>query len=153
MERKVFRSRISVLLIGFILAIFIPCTIPMIKHMFMSDLYIMGSIFLFVVFLFSGMRYIISGNKLYLKMWFIPNGSVNIMNIISVERSYNLLSAPAASLKRLRISFGGKAKFPYTLISPVREQEFIEELKKINPDIYIHVPVKKGIWRIWDWDI
>jgi hypothetical protein len=121
--------------------------------MFMSGLYVIGSTFLFVVFLFSGMRYVISGNKLYLKMWFIPNGSMNIMNIVSVERSYNLLSAPAASLKRLRIGLGEKAKFPYTLISPVREQEFIEELKKINPDIYFHVPVKKGIWRIWDWDI
>jgi hypothetical protein len=70
-----------------------------------------------------------------------------------VERSYNPLSSPAASLKRLRIGLGGKAKFPYMLISPVKEQEFIEELKAVNPDIYVRVPDKKGIWRVHDWDI
>jgi len=151
--KKVFRSRISVLLLGFILAVFIPCTIPIIKHMVISGLWIMGGTFVFIVFLFSGMRYLISEDKLYIKIWMLPSGSVEIKNIISVERSYNPLSSPAASLKRLRIGIGGKAKFPYMLISPVREREFIEELKAVNPDIYVSVPDKKGIWRIQDWDI
>ncbi|MDR0364732.1 MAG: PH domain-containing protein [Bacteroidales bacterium] len=53
----------------------------------------------------------------------------------------------------MRIGLGGKAKFPYMLISPVKEQEFIEELKAVNPDIYVRVPDKKGIWRVHDWDI
>ena len=83
----------------------------------------------------------------------LPCGSVEIKNIVSVERSYNPLSSPAASLKRLRIGLGGKSKYPYMLISPVREKEFIEELKAVNPDIYVRVPDKKGIWRIQDWDI
>ena len=39
------------------------------------------------------------------------------------------------------------------LISPVREQEFIEDLKAINPDIYVRIPIKEGIWRIYNWDI
>ena len=150
---KVFRSRISVLLLGFILAILIPCTIPMIKHMIIPGLWIMGGTLVFIVFLFSGIRYIISDGKLYTKIWMFPSGSVKIKNIISVERSYNPLSSPAASLKRLRIGLGGKAKFPYMLISPVREQEFIEELKAINPNIYVSVSDKKGIWRVQDWDI
>ena len=33
-----------------------------------------------------------------MKIWNIPCGSVKIENIISVERSYNPLSSPAASL-------------------------------------------------------
>ena len=82
-----------------------------------------------------------------------PSGSVEIKNIISVERSYNPLSSPAASLKRLRIGIGGKARVSYMLISPVREQEFIEELKAVNPDIDVRVPDKKEIWRVQDWDI
>jgi len=150
---KVFRSRVSVLLLGFILAVFIPCTIPMIKHLVISGLWIMGGTFVFIVFLFSGMRYLISGDKLYIKIWMFPSGSVEIKNITSVERSYNPLSSPAASLKRLRINISEKTKFPYMLISPVREQEFIEELKAVNPDISVSVPNKKGIWRIQDWDI
>jgi hypothetical protein len=92
----------------------------------------------------------------------ISKGSVNIADIISVERSYKqppLQVSPAASFKKLRICLTGvtfsskRAKFPYLLISPVREQKFIEKLISINPDIIVDVPVKKGIWRVQDWDI
>ena len=148
--KKVFRSRISVLLIGFLLAVFIPISIPIIKNMIISELLIVGGIFLFIVFLFSGMRYVISDNKLYVKIWMIPIGNADILSITSVERSYNFLSSPAASLKRLRLK-GSKCQ--YMLISPIREAEFIEELKAINPNINVNVPVKKGVWRIQDWDI
>ena len=80
-------------------------------------------------------------------------GSIEILNISSVKRSYNPLSSPATSLKRLRIDLIGGYIFSYTLISPVREQEFIQELKSLNPNIMINVPDKKGLWRIQDWDI
>jgi len=76
--------------------------------------------------------------------------------IASVERSYNPLSSPAGSLKRLKIRMKKGYKFPYALVSPVREQEFLETLKQLNPDINIRVSDKKGwhrIYRIWDWDI
>ena len=43
--KKVFRSRISILMLGFILAIFVPCTIPMIKHMVIPGLWTMGGRF------------------------------------------------------------------------------------------------------------
>ena len=89
----------------------------------------------------------------YVKTWIFPAKGVNIADIVSVKRSYNPLSSPAASLKRLRISFKKRAKYPYMLISPVREREFIEALKAVNPDIRVDIPEKKGVWRIWDWDI
>ena len=79
--------------------------------------------------------------------------SVNIADILSVERSYNPVSAPAASLKRLRIDFSKRKKYSYLLISPAREQAFIKALKKVNPNLCVHLPEKKGIWRIQDWDI
>lgn len=105
------------------------------------------------MFLLTGMRYILSGSELSLKIWFIPGWRVNIADIRSVERSYNPLSSPAASFKRLRISLKGNANYSYLLISPVREPEFVDALRAINPDIQVYVPEKKGIWRIWDWDI
>lgn len=86
-------------------------------------------------------------------MWNIPSGSVSISSITSIKRSYNPLSSPAASLKRLRLDLRRSEKFPFVLISPVRETVFIDELKAINPNIKVEVPVKKGIWRIQDWDI
>ena len=153
MEKKVFRSRISILLIGFILAIIIPTFIPVIHYRNYEGLGIAGGVLIFVVLIFTGMRYIISDGMLSVKMWFIPNGSVDIMNIVSVERTYNPLSSAAASLKRLYIYFNNRTLLPFWLISPDREQEFIEALKAINPNITVNVPERKGIWRIWDWDI
>ena len=153
MEKKVFRSRISVLLVIILLAVLLPVAISIIRlgNIFNPGFYIFLGVMVFLVLIFTGMRYVISGNRLYLKMWFIPNGSKHISDIVSVERSYNLLSSPAASLKRLAIrsKTGG---IPW-LISPVREKEFFEALKVVNPDIYIRVDDKKGWWRIWDWDI
>ena len=150
-NKKVFRSRISVLLLGFILGIFIPCSIPLIKNMIISGLCIMSGTFVFIILLFSGMRYIISEERVCLKMWKIPCGNARVSDISSIERSYNPLSSPAASLKRLSIHF--KTGRMFWLISPVKEREFIGELRAINPNIEVRVPEKTGIWRIWDWDI
>jgi len=162
MEKKVYRSRVSVLLIGFVLAIFVPIIILIFQKIVISALVIVCGSLLFMLLILFGIRYIISGNILYLKMWFIQTGSVKIDDIISVERSYNLLSAPASSLKRLCINidvyhtniWDYLRKPDFWLISPVREQEFIEDLITINPNIYDYtIYDKKGIWRIFDWDI
>ncbi|MDR2910193.1 MAG: PH domain-containing protein [Bacteroidales bacterium] len=143
--RKTFRSRISVLITLFILA----TSMPIFTYGFQIT-YSIGGVLLFIVIILTGIRYVISDGKLYSKMWFIPWGSIKIEDIVSVKRSYNPLSSPAASLKRLCIGFGnGK----FGLISPVREDEFIETLKTINPNIEINIPETKGKWRIWDWDI
>lgn len=150
-KKKVFRSRISVLLTVFTLAVFVPLSIPMFQEEINTGVYMFGGVFLFVVLLPAGMRYVISGNKLYVKIfWVIPSGSADIEEIAVIERSYNPLSSPAVSLKRLQITF---AKGFSWLISPAREQEFIAELKAINPYISVNVPVKKGLWRVQDWDI
>jgi predicted ABC-type sugar transport system permease subunit len=157
-KKKVFRSRISVLLIVLMLLTLVPVFIwvvpPLIRYENFTMLWFFGGIMLFSlllpILLLGGMRYVISGGKLLIKICSIPCGSVEIADIVSVKRSYNPLSSPAASLKRLQIfcAIGGGC-----LISPVREQEFIETLKAINPDIQVDVPDKKGIWRMQDWNI
>jgi len=155
MKKKVFRSRISVLLMVFFLAIFLPPLIPMIRsgNIFNPAFYILAGTIAFVVLLFSIIRYEITDKELLCKLWKIPFGSFPLSQIASVERSYNPLSSAASSLKRLRVSFHKGYKWPYTLISPAREQEFLDALNKANPDIYIRVINKKGWWRIWCWDI
>ena len=150
MEKKVFRSRISILLI----VIFLPILIPLFQCKTNNCLFTVGILLAFVIFIFCGMRYVISDNILYVKMWNIfTTGSIDIADIVSVERTYNPLSSAAASFKRLYIYYRNGTSFPFWLISPIREQEFIEELKAINPNISVNVPIKEGIWRIWDWDI
>ena len=137
--KKVFRSRLSVLLLCLILAALIPIAlIPM--HI--PGLLIVGGMFLLTGLLLGGMNYVILEGKLHMGICGISLGSINIADIVSVERSYNPLSSPASSLKRLLIRSRKGAKHPFLLISPVREQE---ELKAINPDISVNVPVKKGL--------
>jgi len=152
-ERKVFRSRISVLMLVFLLAIYSPICFGLFKNKVYDGFFVMSGIMLFCVFfVFRGIRYIISENILYVKCWFIPIKSVYISHLESIERTYDPISAPASSLKRLLIKCRGLSLFSF-MISPVKEEDFISELKTINPDIKVDVPFKKGIWRIWDWDI
>ncbi|MDD4489946.1 MAG: PH domain-containing protein [Paludibacter sp.] len=152
-QKKVFRSRVSILLTTLTLAIYTLVSIPVIQDMTHIGIFVLGGTLFLLIFLFTGMRYIISGNKLYIKIWFIRTLSVNITDILWVRRSYNPLSSAAASLKRLRISLNKNAKYPFILISPAREQQFLEELKAINPNIVFNVPGKTGLLPVWDWDI
>ena len=153
-----FRPRISVLLIVINLTVFMLLFMLMTKFPFWFSSFILTGAFLLIVFVTTGVRYVIAENRLYMKIWMIPMGSVKIAEIISLKRTYNLIapniSSQPRSLKRLSIGLvGGMPNFPHMLVSPAREQEFIEELIRINPNISVHVPVKKGGLRVWDWDI
>jgi hypothetical protein len=74
---------------------------------------------------------------------------LNIKEIRSVKRSYNPLSSPASSLKRILVN---TSKLN-VLISPVREKEFLAQLATINPNIEIEVSERTEWYRFWDWDI
>jgi hypothetical protein len=157
-----FRSRISLVLVGFIVATFIVAFVPLLLiGIYVTCAIILVPTLLLVIGVSVGCRYVIADDKLFIKMfWTAPYRSINIVNIVSVRRSYNPLSSPAASLKRLCLCFNKEVpkgmkwmKYPYCLISPVREREFLDALKSVNPDIDIQVSDKQGKWRFWDWDI
>lgn len=151
-RENVYRSRISVLLICIFLVIIIPIFIPIFQDLIYPGMFVMGGILLFLISFFIGMRYVISGDNLIVRIfWLFPIASVDVKRIDKVERTYDPLSSPqAVSIKKLRISF--LAGSPW-LISPVREEEFLEALKAVNPHIYVKISHKKGFWRIQDWDI
>ena len=155
MEKKtIFRSRVSMLLLGFTLAIALLLPIFVIRKgvgIEASIIVIVATLFPFIIItpMLFRMRYSISKWQLDVPYY----GGIEILDIISIKRSYNPLSSPAASLKRLRIDYRKNGKKGWILISPVREEEFIEMLKNVNPRIQINVSNKKGIWRIQDWDI
>ena len=150
-SEKVFRSRFSVVFFGIFIAIFIMCTIPPIN---IPALCIISGTVIFIALLIGGIRYVILEDKLYLKIWTIPYWTVKIASIKSVERSYNLLLPKlSGSFKGIRIIYLGKVSLGSILITPAREQEFIEQLLKNNSNIYVRVPVKKRIWCFLDWDV
>ena len=57
---------------------------------------------------------------------------IDINTVKSIEPTHTILSAPASSLDRLRISYN---KYDDVVISPRRKEEFIRQLQTINPNI------------------
>jgi len=150
-SEKVFRSRFSVVFFGIFLSILIRCAIPPI---IVPALCIISGTVIFIALFIGGIRYIILEDNLYLKIWTIPYWTVKISSIKSVERSYKLLvPALSGSFRGMRITYLGKVSLCSILITPAREQEFIEQLEKIKPNIYVRVPVKRRVWCFLDWDV
>lgn len=92
----------------------------------------------FVGTIWFGIRYLIRDNFLEIKIGPINLIRIKIDEIDSIQRSFNPLSSPAASLKRLSIQFSGGE----VLISPKHEEKFLQKLKSLNPEIYVSVPSK-----------
>lgn len=100
-----------------------------------------GVIFVFVIAILCSVYYRIDGNQLIVYELFIPK-AYPIMNITEIAPTKSILSAPATSLiHRMAIKFDDrkilKSVMPL-VISPVRQDEFLSLLKKINPDIKIN---------------
>ena len=93
-------------------------------------------LFLFLQWLVTqalfGITYTIEGHELSVKALFY-NKVFDIRKITLIKPSHNLLSAPAASVNRLQIHFGKQT----LLISPRREQLFIEQICEINPNVVV----------------
>lgn len=90
-------------------------------------------VFSLIIYSFYSIRYIISGNILYIKISVFYRKDININTITKVSKTYSLLSAPAASLTHrleLRLDNGKKI-----IVSPKKKLPFLEALKRVNPDI------------------
>lgn len=93
---------------------------------------------LFVLISFLSIYYKIDGDKLVVYTFFMPT-AYPIDQIKDIKKTDSVLSAPATSLsRRLAITFKSRSILKSTtplIISPVRQQEFIEQLLSINPEI------------------
>lgn len=122
-----------------ILAFVLACTI---WPIFLDDgwlpVIISALVLVGIIALLLSIHYAIDGNQLIVYTCGLHN-SYPINKIAYVKPSKSMLSAPAVSLThRLEIGFTDrkvlKSAMPI-IISPVRQNEFIAELKNINPDI------------------
>ncbi|MCF8460572.1 MAG: PH domain-containing protein [Flavobacteriales bacterium] len=148
-----FRSRVSVLMLLIVACSLLPIMFLQEPSAQPNDLYlaygVMALVTFFMVLLLFGMRYEISEQFLIIKIGPISYGKIKLEDITSVERSYNPLSSPASSIKRLYI----KAKGKDVLISPSNEKEFVRLLQTRNPNIAVSISDKNDWWRFWDWDV
>lgn len=126
--------------IWMLLLIFIPFGYPIYEGIITKDLVLIltfvGIILLILSFLLM-ISYTIIDDSLIISSGLFGKQKIAISDITSIRKTNNPLSAPAMSINRLEIKYGHN--FDYALISPVRREEFVEELSKINPDIKVEL--------------
>lgn len=89
---------------------------------------------------FFNLRYTIDKDRLDIYYGFFSYKlSIDINSIRKIEKSRSILSAPAASMNRIEIHYN---KFDSILISPKDQQEFINDLCQINPNIKTSIESK-----------
>lgn len=92
-------------------------------------------ILLLILTIFFGTGYLIKDDRLQVRIGPVTVANVAISEIWLAERSRSLQSAPANSLRRLRLKY----KQGEVVISPEREAEFLDTLHRINPNIRLEL--------------
>ena len=134
MTSVVFRSKIDLWLIILLLAVVLSITLPLFWEFDWVILVIDIPIILLFYDLLRNTKYVIDDNRLIVKGGFLLCSTYDISSINSISPTRTFLSAPACSMDRMKIEMKGG---DIVVISPLRKQEFIEELLKVNPGIEV----------------
>ena len=122
-------------LIVFIVVILLVCFLPGILgeggwRMLLSLCLVAVPMF----YLLYAIKYTIDGTTLKVSVLSLFTDKYDLTRLVSVVPTRTILSAPASSLKRIRLNFNdGNA----VVISPRYQEDFLAELRKINPKVQI----------------
>lgn len=138
-SNAIFRSKVDAWLVAVIVGVMSLCIVPMffatVNFVTASAIVFFVVILAFAIDMTFNISYVINGEWLTIYTGRLFRGSrVRIADIKSIESTHTFISAPAASLDRLRISIG---KYDEIIVSPKHKHEFIEALCRINPDIQV----------------
>lgn len=78
--------------------------------------------------------YTIRGDKLEIRCGILFRMTVPVSRIIEISHKSTMLSSPALSAKRIGIRYGRKN---WVYVSPQNQENFISDLRSINPEITI----------------
>ena len=136
--KKTYRSKISLGILIFIILVFVISGFVIIdlnvKNNFGVAVYVLT--ILFIAYLFVTTNYTIYNQQtLIVKSGFLMNKKIDINSITKISKTNNPISSPALSLDRIEIFYN---KYDSVIISPKNEQEFIQDLQKINSSIIIN---------------
>ena len=132
--KTVYPTKVSVTLVLIISLIMGCILVPYaIKNLWIPFTIILILHFL-LLFMLANIKYVITESQLIIDQSMGKWGKevIDISTIKSIEPTHTILSAPASSLDRLRISYN---KYDDIIISPRRKEEFIRQLQSINPQI------------------
>ena len=134
--KKIYKSKIGIELVIPILLIIIFSFQNIINNPKISAIVVLIFVLAFILYLFVSIKYTISNQNLNIKGGFLVNENIDISKIKKIEKTFNILASPAASLDRIEIKYGDGNSI---LISPKNKTEFINDVKKINPNIEIKI--------------
>jgi hypothetical protein len=98
------------------------------------EITILFAVIFFVIHMFMTTNYTIESGELKIRCGFLYHKTIDIKSIKKITETNDLLSSPATSLDRLEIIYG---KFDSVIISPKHKSEFINDIKKLNPNVEI----------------
>ena len=128
----IYRSRISIFLVVSIVAPFLVILVIMsLPGQFdLIGLIVLILVALFIAYLFWQTKYAIHEDMLYICSGIGRPDVYDLKELSLIAPSRSWLSAPALSLKRIRLSFSNGSE---VLISPRQQDAFLAEIRKINP--------------------
>lgn len=123
---KVYRSRISLTLVIFILLV---CYVPALfspKDGMVPYLVAVTIVAGCILLCFCGIKYVIDDDVLKVYSFWGIHEDIKISSITKIEKSRCLLSSPAASWDRLAIHYN---KHDVVYISPRNQEDFLDEIE------------------------
>ena len=144
---KTYRTRISVGLVAFIIVVLLVCCLPGILGDGGWRLLISVCVTCVPVFyLLYAIKYTIDGTTLRVTVLGMFNDEYDLTLLESVVPTRTILSAPASSLKRIRLDFTDGQT---AVISPRNQEDFLAELRKINPKVKIDETLLLSMAPLW----
>lgn len=134
-----FKSKISIGLVLFLAIILGGMFIKLLYDGTWSVSLLIFCQILFIAHLFLTTFYIVENEKLHVKSGFLINILIDIQQIKKISETNTIMSAPAVSFDRLEILYN---KFDTVVISPKEKMQFIEAIKKINPQVEVKLKNK-----------
>lgn len=131
---KKYPSKISFGLLFFILLILAGSAILMVSPPVWLGLIVNVLLLVFIIHLFMSTYYLIDGGFLIIRSSFLINKKIKISRVKKISETNNPLSAPAASLDRLEITYDN---YGSVLISPKDKSGFIKHITRLNPQIEV----------------
>ena len=110
------------------------CVAMLTSPVSLAGLIIVGSLVLFLVYLFINTSYTIKDETLYVKCGFLYKAQISIKSITKITETTNILSSPATSIDRLEIIYN---KFDSVQISPKDKDGFIQTVQMMNPSVEV----------------
>lgn len=125
---KTYRSKVDFWLLAVIYAVIIASVVPIgcSGHVAVSII-IAAVLIVPITFYLFNIRYVIRGTSLIVKDGLFSH-AYDINDIQSIKPTHTLLSAPAASLDRLEISFTHDS----LIVSPKHKDDFIRHLCEVS---------------------